>query len=337
MANYPNLKILASGNITTQNLVPAGVATTNSAVEIDLQGLGGLSIQVTGTYTGALSLQVTVNGTTWVTAAGIPLIAIGTSNGYSATIASAAVGIFQANVAGFVKARISGLAAMTGTAAVTLNAIPGIGLVSLDAQLPAGSNTIGAVTGSGNFAVTMAASATGSPAKLEDAAHASGDAGSYVLAVRSDTPTSGAANNDYASFLTDSIGRIWTNNQYALAVAQGYSTVRVQNLTNTAQSIKASAGGIHGFMVVNPNEVPMYLKIYNIASGSVTVGTSSVSRVIPVPAADATNPGIIAFPRSDVQWYFGSTALSVAAVTSIADNSTTPRPTTDLYVEFDIV
>lgn len=112
------------GNITTQNLVPAGVATDGSAVELELGGAYNfLGIQVTGTYTGALSVQFTVDGTTWVTVGGtvvgnsIEDITVGTA---AATIASAAQGIRRIRCTGMLKARVTGLAAMTGTAVVSL-------------------------------------------------------------------------------------------------------------------------------------------------------------------------------------------------------------------------
>lgn len=109
------------GSITVQNSVPAGVATAGSAVEIDCDDAASLAIQVTGTYTGALSVQATVDGTTWVTLGGTDLILSGNAGTRAATIASAATGIFiLTTIAGFSKVRVTGLAAMTGTAVVTL-------------------------------------------------------------------------------------------------------------------------------------------------------------------------------------------------------------------------
>ena len=166
-----------TGTITTQNLVPAGVATANSAVEIDLNGMCALGVQVTGTYTGALSLQGTVDGTTWVTlATGAPGFRMDTG-AVIQTIVSAAQGLFQFNVAGLVKARITGLAAMTGTATVTLRPVPATGYIGSlgNAVLATGSNSIGnigtvstvtTVTG----ATTTPAAATTTAATLNSAA-----------------------------------------------------------------------------------------------------------------------------------------------------------------------
>ena len=112
------------GTITTQNLVPAGVATANSAVELELGGkYNFLGIQVTGTYTGALSVQFSVDGTNWITVGGtvvgnsIEDVTVGTA---LATIVSAAQGIRRIRCTGMNKVRVTGLAAMTGTATVTL-------------------------------------------------------------------------------------------------------------------------------------------------------------------------------------------------------------------------
>lgn len=142
--------LTASGNITTQNLVSGGVATANSAVEISCDARPTVSVQVSGTYTGALSAQATIDGTNWVTLSGL----LNSNTGaLASTIASAAVGLFQVETAGFQKVRITALAAVTGTATVSLRACVRAGLIGLDASLPTGANVIGAVTQSGTWTV----------------------------------------------------------------------------------------------------------------------------------------------------------------------------------------
>lgn len=108
-----------SGSISTENLVPAGAATALSAVATPTNGDSGMSIQVTGTYTGALSIQGTIDGTTWVTMGGTPLLNI-TDGVKSATIATGVEGIFYVNVSGLLKVRVTALAAVTGEAAISL-------------------------------------------------------------------------------------------------------------------------------------------------------------------------------------------------------------------------
>lgn len=142
--------IASSGSITTQNLVPAGTATASSAVlSGTLSGASSLMVQVTGTYTGALSIQSTVDGTNWVTL-GTPRIVIVNTGVLGTTIASASVGIFQvSNISGFQQVRVTGLAAMTGTAAVTMQVSLATGYVPIDV---ASINGQVAVTGAGTVA-----------------------------------------------------------------------------------------------------------------------------------------------------------------------------------------
>ena len=155
-----NLSIAsASGNITTQNLVPAGVATANSAVELVLNGAIGLAVQVTGTYTGALSLQGTLDGTNWVTIGGTPLLNIN-SGAWSSNIASATQSIFQSEVAGFLRVRVTALAAVTGTATVTMQGNQNTSVFGLDTALPVGSNIIGALVANQSINLAQLAGTT---------------------------------------------------------------------------------------------------------------------------------------------------------------------------------
>lgn len=122
----------ASGTITTANLVPAGAATAGSAVATGaLNGASTLMVQVTGGYTGALSVQGTVDGTTWVTLTGIAFVNLATDAG-TAAIPSGAAGLWMVNVAGLTQARITALAAVTGTATVSLRASLGNGLINVE-------------------------------------------------------------------------------------------------------------------------------------------------------------------------------------------------------------
>lgn len=111
-----------TGAITTQNLAPTGTATTGSCVAVDMRDRGVVTVGVAGTYTGALSGQVTTDGSVWGTMAPTPfapLTALGTP---TATITSTSTGQWQVTgAAGFRQFRVCGLAAMTGTATITLN------------------------------------------------------------------------------------------------------------------------------------------------------------------------------------------------------------------------
>jgi len=113
----------ASGNITTQNLVPAGVATTGSAVELALGGEGDtIAIQVTGTYTavGGLVLQGTVDNTNWLTITDATVFKKLVDGVASATIPTTVQSIFRADVSGLSRVRVMAPGAVTGTAVVSI-------------------------------------------------------------------------------------------------------------------------------------------------------------------------------------------------------------------------
>lgn len=150
--------------ITTQNLAPTGTATANSAAELPgLMDEGEVAIQVTGTYTGALTPQGTVDGSTWVDLSGVTDAATGTS---SATIASGATGIYRADTSGLAAFRLSANAAVTGTATVTTKSITGpassggaSGLSTATVELAGGgtSSTVTNVAASASSVTLLAA------------------------------------------------------------------------------------------------------------------------------------------------------------------------------------
>lgn len=129
--------------VTSQDLTATGtIAAINQNVAIaTVNRASTLSVQVVGTYTGALTVQGTLNGTNWIA---ISVVNVNTG-ALTATIPSAAQFIYQAEIAGFSSVRVIALAAVTGSAAINLRASGGQSLNALDAPLPAGTNQIGTV------------------------------------------------------------------------------------------------------------------------------------------------------------------------------------------------
>lgn len=137
--------LTVTGTITTQNLNPTtGTATAGSFIKISDKGsatyrapIDSVSVQVTGTYTGALTPQVSNDGETWVAVGPVMVYNVGTGE-YSQTIASASVGLFNVRVGGIKYFRVSANAAITGTATITLNGSEATGVAGLGA-LPMGA------------------------------------------------------------------------------------------------------------------------------------------------------------------------------------------------------
>ena len=155
---------LIKGSINTQNLVPTGIATPGSAVVARTSSFGLATIQVTGTYTGALTIQGTLGDidSGWVTLGGSVILNMNT-NAFSATIPSAAQSIYQVDVSGLSAIRVTGLAAVTGAANVSISLSDDISIMALQGgnmTLSASTASIGTIaTPAGTaYAATTAAS-----------------------------------------------------------------------------------------------------------------------------------------------------------------------------------
>lgn len=103
----------------------------------------------------------------------------------------------------------------------------------------------------------------------------------------------------------------------ALGTVGGWTPGVQTALSTTVQSIKSSAGQLGKMLCYNPNSSVAYIQIFNIASGSVTLGSSVAVDVVPVPA---TLNGGYTLPFPGEQF---STAISFAATTT-ATGSTAP-------------
>lgn len=110
----------------------------------------------------------------------------------------------------------------------------------------------------------------------------------------------------------------------ANATATGTSIYNNTALSSTKQAANASAGNLYGYHIYNPNSVVIYVQMFNVASAGVTVGSTTPTAVIAVPAfgwADATPATPIAF----------ATALTIAATTTSTGSGT---PGTALLANF---
>lgn len=249
----------ASGTITTQNLVPAGVAAAGSAVSIDLDSKGTVTIQVTGTYTGALSAQITTDGTNWVTPTNTVFKNM-TTGANSVTIPSASVGIWQIEVIGHAKFRLSALAAVTGTATVALRAaantsqvsVAGVStaanqttgntsLAEINTKLPA---SLGAKAPSASLSVTQAFAATSTLANV-----ASSATSVSLLAANNNRKT--------AIIINDS-----TSDLYVTLNASAAST------TNYSLFLAAKVGNTPSFLAINGDDYSGEIRgIWSSANG----------------------------------------------------------------------
>ena len=134
-----------------------------------------------------------------------------------------------------------------------------------------------AINADGSINVNADISVTNGHEKAEDAAHVSGDIGSFMLAVRQDTLAASVdTDGDYAALKVDALGALYVN------VAQIDATVTVTDaaLANTALANAANVlntAGTAEVAVASALANRKYLWIYNNDNTKVFVGSASVT------------------------------------------------------------
>jgi hypothetical protein len=236
-----------------------------------------------------LTPQVSVDGANWIALSATSLVNVNTG-AYSATIASAAVGIWQCDVSGFKLFRITASAPVTGTAAVSLEVSSGVAMLALDTPLPAGANLIGGVNIAQVNGSTAVAAATG-----VQKVGITGNAGATVDA----TLGSAAPTNT-----------VWNTAAPNTNIGAACSTGIFASLTT--QFVKAGAGNAYGFSVSNTAATAIFLQFYNQTTAP-TLGTGVVWWI-------ACPIGITNFPP-------GALALANFATGVAIGASTTPTST----------
>ena len=107
----------------------------------------------------------------------------------------------------------------------------------------------------------------------------------------------------------------------------GVTQHKTDALVATAVAVKASAGQVYGYHISNRSNAEAYVHFYDIAQGSVTVGTSTRLRTLHIPQDGVIDTAL------DFGLTFG-TAITIAATTTITGST---APSTGLLVMVDYV
>ena len=99
----------------------------------------------------------------------------------------------------------------------------------------------------------------------------------------------------------------------------GESTLFDADGDNSAQVIKASGGVLLALEVSNPNAVDAYLQLFDVAAGSVTVGSTTPKLSFLIPAGDGTKDG--AMDKALVGGIDFLTAITYACTVEVAGNT----------------
>lgn len=107
---------------------------TNAEASVDVSGYGTATIQLSGTWTGTITFEATVDGGNYIA---IPAVTLSTNTIAYTTTAN---NIFRFNIAGLVRIRVRSSAAITGTAIVVFR------LSSAPQPIPFAQSTTGIVS-----------------------------------------------------------------------------------------------------------------------------------------------------------------------------------------------
>lgn len=110
------------------------------------------------------------------------------------------------------------------------------------------------------------------------------------------------------------------------ATSDGLTTAFTGSLSNTPWPVKTSAGNFYGYHIYNPNSSVVYIQVFNTTSGTTTVGSTSPSFVLAVPALGALDAMSAPLPVAF------STAITLAATTTFNGSTAPSTPVvTDVF------
>jgi hypothetical protein len=242
------LKTDASGELQVDVLAmpanssqPGTVTANGGTVTLTLpSGCGTVALQITGTWTGQLEFEGTVDGTNYQS--------VEASNGTTTVNATATNDIFILPGAGYVKIRVRASSWSSGTATITFIGSVGTTASILTGALPAGSNAIGKLAANtgvdiGDVDVTSIVPGTGATnlGKARASALGATDTGVAALAVRNDDLADlSGADGDYTPLQVDPQGALYVNQ--AAAELKSDSGVAAGGAPGTDNMIAAVAG-----------------------------------------------------------------------------------------------
>ena len=142
-------------------------------------------------------------------------------------------------------------------------------------NVPSGTQTVaGTVTNVPSGTQTVAGSTTAVGAKAEDAAHSSGDAGHFVLAVRNDSATATTTTDgDYSQISTDSAGRVGISDLGGSITVDGTVTnvpSGTQTVAGTVTNVPSGTQTVAGTVTTVPSGTQTVAGSF--AAGEITSG-----------------------------------------------------------------
>jgi len=221
---------------------------------------------------------------------------------------------FLVDSSGNLKVNIAAGGAAGGTSSSIGSAVPGTGTLAGVANNAGTQMTYMSVDGSGNLKVNIAAG--GVPSGQDNSNFTSGSTqGLTILGVYNDAISNLTTGNEGTPRLT--ADRKW--HVAVGAASSGGWTVQtlVSANSNNLTAVKASAGQIGWINAVNNSASTWhYLKVFNVPSGSVTMGTTTATLNLGIPPG-----GGLVIPNTALALGGSGIAIAVTAGISLTDNT----------------
>jgi len=290
--------------------VSFSTTTAQAVASTDVSNYRWVSVQVVNVGTGTtFTFQGSNDNTNWVS---VPMLSSTTTS--LIQLSTTAAGLFSGpcNYRYF-RINVTGITAGTASGVVEFFANPGFNLLStlsvgntptVDTELPAAAALADATA---NPTVPLA----GAPGLVyngttwdrargaNSAANANGTGllGAGLLAYDASASLFRRVQSDingyvYVNIAGTPLVTLTGNSPVQLtptAGQGGWNYSAVNTWTSARANIKASAGLLGGYMIYNPNTSVIYIQVFDLALGSITLGTTAPTYVLGIPAGSAAN------------------------------------------------
>jgi len=251
-SNQSAIPVTVSGGGPISDITATGTITSNQTVTLTgLAGYSSVGISISGTWTGSISVEGSVDGVSFDYLNATPLNSGLVSYTWSAN------GNFLTNCSGLASVRLRGTVVTSGTATITIRANATTGPVILSASLPQGVNNIGNINVS-NFPATQPVSGSVSVSNFPATQPVSGT----VAATQSGTWTVQPGNtaNTTPWLVSQANATLWVTGTAATGVALTVTLPAVSTFFHyinhieiQAYSTAARTGGATPIVVTSTN------------------------------------------------------------------------------------
>ena len=296
----------ADGTVITGSRNPA---TVGPIVQFETTGYGSVLLQLQGTFTGTITFQVSNDGTSWQSAVGWPV------SGAAVPVTTAtAVGQWVFPASGrFFRAQIT----TAGTGVPLAIAV----LKNWSAWNPTNAQSINVAQIGGTAVVT------GGVAGIQAVG---GNIAVGAAPTANPVPIGGWDGTNTRRILTDAVsGGVALG---AAGVSNGASvSTLISAATNNLTQLKATLGKVFIIDIQNTVASIRYLKLFNLPSASVTMGTTNATLNFSIPASGKLT--IV----TDLGINLGGSGISYALTGGSALNDNTAIGAGDLICNFQFV